>query len=161
MSLIHDIKRLKKQILGSFLKARLTFLNRSVDIGSDFYGLSGCRCSRGKNIKIGDRFYMGHNCFLSADLIIGDDVMFASCVTLVGGDHDISDPSINLNASGRDVDVKPIVIGSNVWIGHGVIILAGVNIGKNSIVGAGSIVTKDVPENMIYAGNPAKQIKSR
>ena len=58
-----------------------------------------------------------------------------------------------------DMIPKPIHIGKRVWIGSGAIILPGVNIGDNSVIAAGSVVTKDVPENCLYGGNPAKFIK--
>ncbi|MGO2320484.1 MAG: DapH/DapD/GlmU-related protein, partial [Vibrio toranzoniae] len=54
----------------------------------------------------------------------------------------------------------PINVGDNVWLGGGVIIFPGVNIGKNSVIGAGSVVTKDIPENVVAVGNPCKMLKS-
>ena len=59
----------------------------------------------------------------------------------------------------RDMWPKPIHIGQNVWIGAGAIILPGVTIGDNSVIAAGSVVTKDVPENSVFGGNPAKFMK--
>ena len=87
-------------------------------------------------------------------IVIGDSTMIASDVTITDSDwHDIYDRTA---AIGR---TSPITLGSNVWIGDGAIVSKGVTIGKNSIVGARSVVIKDVPENVIVAGNPAQVVK--
>lgn len=138
----------------------LKFHSPQLSVGKNFKNLSGCKVSRGRIIKIGNDFYMGHNCFLSADVNISNDVMFASGVALIGADHDFSDPDVLLRLSGR-ANSKGIQIESNVWVGHNAIILDGVRIGQGSIIGAGSIVTKNVEPYSIVAGNPAKIIKYR
>ena len=83
---------------------------------------------------------------------IAKNVMIASGVKLISANHDFK----NRN---QHVKSNPIDIEENVWLGANVIILPGVTIGENSIVGAGSVVTKDVPENVVVAGNPAKFIR--
>ena len=103
---------------------------------------------------------MGWNCYLSANAEIGNDVMFASGVSLVGGDHKIDFIEGNIKDSGRD-EMKTIVIRDNVWIGHGATIMHGVTIESGAVVAAGSIVTKDVQANSIVGGNPAKHIRFR
>lgn len=103
---------------------------------------------------------MGHNCHLSANAIIGDDVLLASYVSLVGGDHNIDNIDGPIRSSGRG-EFRTITIENNVWIGHGAIIMHGVKIGSGAVIAAGAVVTKDVPSNAIYGGNPAKLIRYR
>jgi acetyltransferase-like isoleucine patch superfamily enzyme len=83
---------------------------------------------------------------------ISKKVMFASGVKIISANHDFKQRD-------NHVKDKPIIIEENVWIGANAVILPGVKIGKNSIIGAGAIVTKDVPPNVVVAGNPAKIIK--
>lgn len=103
---------------------------------------------------------MGNYCHLSANAQIGNDVLFASFVSLVGGDHRIDNIDVPIRKSGRD-ELKTITICDNVWVGHGAIIMHGVTIGSGAVIAAGAIVTKDVEENAIVAGNPAKFIRHR
>lgn len=147
-------------ILSTFRYYKLKLRNPKLKTGKNFHVASGCKISKGRNITIGNNFYMGHNCYLSCHAEIGDDVMFASQVALIGGDHSINDISINMNKAPRDV-IKPIKIDSNVWVGHGAIVLHGVHLKNGCVVGAGSVITKDVPQNAIVAGNPAKVIRYR
>ncbi len=147
-------------VLGAFRKLNLRWQNPSLRIGKGFFCCSGCKSSRARDIIIGDNFYMGHNCYLSCHARIGNDVLFASGVALVGGDHKVDDLSVPIRLSGRDT-IKTIVIGNNVWIGHGAIVMHGVTIGEGAIIAAGSVVTRDVPPNAIYGGNPAKLIRFR
>ena len=87
-------------------------------------------------------------------IIIGDSTMIASDVTITDSDwHDIYDRT---QAIGR---TSPVTLGNNVWIGDGAIVCKGVSIGDNSIIGAGSVVTQDIPSNVIAAGNPAKVLR--
>lgn len=144
-----------------FIKKR-TFLFRypKLSIKSNFTCGIHCSFSKKNTIKINNNFYMGRNCHLASNLIIGEDVMFASYVSCVGGDHKIDDKSIKMNSSGRDV-FKTTIIENNVWVGHGAIINHGIIIGTGSIIAAGSVVTKDIKPYSIYGGNPAKLIRER
>ncbi|TBL74033.1 sugar O-acetyltransferase [Paenibacillus thalictri] len=114
-------------------------------------------CDLGYNIHVGNNFYAGYNCTIldMAEVRIGDDCMIAPNVGIYTAGHSI-EPK-DRNKSGYGI---PITIGNNVWIGGSCVILPGVTIGDNSIVAAGSVVTKDVPENTIVAGNPAKFLKA-
>lgn len=110
----------------------------------------------GRYISIGKNVFINHACsFLDmGGITVGDNVLIGPKVNLVSENHPI-DPTQRKSLIG-----KPIVIKNNAWIGAAATILPGITIGENSIVAAGSIVTKDVPDNCIVAGNPAKQIKT-
>lgn len=120
-------------------------------------------------IIIGKNFYMGGHSQIGCNATIGDDVIFGSYVSLVGKrDHryDIKNRTIRESGSIREgthwcLENNEILIGSDCWIGHRVIILSGVTIGDGAIVAAGAVVTKSIPPYTIYAGNPAKFIKNR
>ena len=86
--------------------------------------------------------------------MLGPEVVFISY------NHEVSDVEVPMRAQGA-TDSKPIIVGNDVWIGMRVIVMPGVKIGSHSIVAAGSVVTKDVPEWGIVGGNPAKVIKYR
>lgn len=114
-------------------------------------------CDLGYNIHVGDNFYAGYNCTIldMAEVRVGDNCMIGPNVGIYTAGHAI-EPK-DRNKSGYGI---PITIGNDVWIGGSCVILAGVNIGDNSIVAAGSVVIKDVPPNTVVAGNPAKVIKN-
>ncbi|QKE72898.1 sugar O-acetyltransferase [Arthrobacter citreus] len=114
-------------------------------------------CDLGYNIHVGDNFYAGFNCTIldMAEVRIGKNCMIGPNVGIYTAGHSI-EPK-DRNKSGYAI---PIRIGDDVWIGGSCTILPGITIGDNSIVAAGSVVTKDVPANTVVAGNPAKFIKS-
>lgn len=125
--------------------------------GKDIFIRPNFRCEYGKNISIGNKFICNFNCVMldCADIEIGNNVMIGPNVNIFTINHDI-------RAKERNQFVtyyKPITICDNVWIGGNSTILPGVTIGKNSVIGAGSVVTKDVPPNVLVAGNPAKFIR--
>lgn len=108
--------------------------------------------SSNASIKVGN--YSGFSgttigCFTS--IIIGDNVNCGANTVITDGDWHMDDPRVG--------PAKPIVIGNRVWLGYGVVVLKGVSIGENSIIGAGSVVTQNIPANVIAAGNPCKIIK--
>ncbi len=118
------------------------------------------RCHEGE-IYIGSKTVMGQDCTLSAyrHIHVGEQCIFADHVMLIDFDHSVVDVEVPVRRQGiymRDVDV-----GSNVWIGHGAMILRGVSVGDNAIIGAGAVVTKDVPPNAVAAGVPARVIRMR
>ena len=109
----------------------------------------------GKNITIGKHVWIQQGCtfFDRGDIEIGDDTFIAPKVNLITLNHVV-------NPYERSTTVaKPIKIGKRVWIGIAATVLPGVSVGDNSIIGAGAVVTKDVPPNVIVAGNPARIIK--
>lgn len=114
----------------------------------------------GRHITIGDNSAIGINAVLSGKIMIGKDVMMGRDVIMRTINHRFSSCDIPMNQQGFEPE-EPISIGDDVWIGDRVIVLAGVNVGKGSILGAGAVVTKDVPEYAIMGGVPAKVIKYR
>lgn len=115
------------------------------------------RVAYGTHIHIGNNFYANFNLTVvdDATVTIGDNVMMAPNVTLATAGHPI-DPEIR--ATGQQFSL-PIVIEDNVWLGTGVIVNPGVTIGRNSVIGAGSVVTKSVPADVVAAGVPCRVIR--
>ncbi|GAB1417555.1 acyltransferase [Bacteroidales bacterium] len=109
------------------------------------------------DVIIGQRTRIGLGCTVIGPVTIGNDIMFAQNIVVSGLNHGYQD--INLPPSLQPVDTKAITIEDNVWIGANSVITAGVCVGKQAIVAAGSVVTKDVAPYSIVAGNPAKPIK--
>lgn len=116
------------------------------------------------SILIGDNFYAGQDCSVLAvgAIIIGNNVTLASRVTIIDHSHGLGDYSdIDIPVMKRRLGVKgPIIIEDNVWLCEGVVVLSNVRIGKNSIIGANSVVTHDIPPYSIAVGIPAKVIKA-
>jgi acetyltransferase-like isoleucine patch superfamily enzyme len=109
------------------------------------------------SIEVGDYVFIGSKAHLYANIKIGHFVILASNVAVVGGDHRFDMVGVPIRFSGRDgLEELLTVIGDDVWVGHGVIIMAGVKIGRGAVIGAGSIVTKDVPPYAVMVGVPAK-----
>ncbi len=115
------------------------------------------RCDYGCNIYIGERFYANFDCIILdvAEVHIGNNCLFGPRVCIYTPNHpidaDIRNLAIELG--------KPVHIGDNVWIGGSTVINPGVTIGNNVVIGSGSVVTKDIPDNVIAAGNPCKIIR--
>lgn len=114
-------------------------------------------CDYGSNITIGNNFYTNHNCTIldGARVTFGDNVFIApNCVFSTAG-HAIDSEQ---RTKGLEIAL-PITVGDNVWIGANVSVLPGVSIGNNAIIGAGSVVNKDIPDGVIAAGVPCKVIR--
>jgi acetyltransferase-like isoleucine patch superfamily enzyme len=109
------------------------------------------------NVNIGDRTIIGLGNTIIGPVTIGNDVMFAQNVVVSAMNHGYED--VNIPPSKQKDIIKLISIEDEVWIGANCVITIGVTIGKHSIIGAGSVVTKDVPPYSIAVGNPAKVIK--
>lgn len=112
-------------------------------------------CCYGTNITLGEHTYINMNCSFIDDgsITIGKAVMFGSGVTIATVGHPIK-PDMR-----KYMYTDPVVIGDNCWIGAGVTICPGVNIGENTVIGAGSVVTKDIPANVIAVGNPCRVLR--
>lgn len=111
-------------------------------------------CDYGWNIHLGSRVFINFGCVILdvAKVAIGDDTRIGPAVQIYTAEHPL-DPA--LRRSGLESG-RPVTIGNNVWIGGGAIILPGVRIGDDAVVGAGSVVTHDVPAGGRVAGNPAR-----
>lgn len=114
-------------------------------------------CDYGYNIELGDNFYTNHNCVIldGAKVTFGDNVFIAPncCFSTAGHPIDAEKRNQGLEYA------YPITVGDDVWIGASVVVLPGVTIGNNSIIGAGSVVNKDIPEGVIAVGNPCKILR--
>lgn len=143
-SKIEERSRLMREILG---KTKGNFL-----IEQPFM------CDYGYNIEVGENFYANHNLII----LDGNKVKF--------GDNVFIAPNCAFYTAGHPLDVerrnkgleyaKPITVGNNVWFGGNVCVLPGVTIGDNVVIGAGSVVNRDIPSNVVAAGNPCKVIKT-
>lgn len=113
-------------------------------------------CDYGANIDLGERVFFNFNCIVLdvCKVKIGDFTLFGPGVQILTPLH-----PFEAEARRREEYGRPITIGSDVWVGGGALILAGVRIGSRSIIGAGSVVTKDVPEGVFAAGNPCRVIR--
>ena len=111
----------------------------------------------GKHVHFGNNVYANFNLTLVDDthIYIGDNTMIGPNVTLATAGHPIL-PELRLKGYQFNM---PIHIGKNCWLGTGVIVLPGVSIGDNSVIGAGSVVTKDIPSNVVAYGNPCKVVR--
>ncbi len=116
--------------------------------------------AKGQNISIGENSGIGENSYIVAmdKVTIGDNVMIGPELMLLTGNHGYEDETKLL--IDQKIITKPIEIGNDVWIAARVIILPGVNVGNRVIIAAGSVVTKNIPSNVIVGGNPAKIIKT-
>ncbi len=119
----------------------------------------GAHFGYGTNIEIGDRSDIGANSEVGV-VTIGNDVMMAKDVLIISRNHNYSDLTRPIDRQGA-TEHKRVIIGDDVWIGSRVIILPGRKIGTGAIIGAGTVVTKDVPDYAIVGGNPATILKYR
>ena len=146
----------------SILSELLGKIGSNVKIDKPFY------CDYGKNIFIGNNGIININCtFVDCNKIeIGNNVLIASNVQIYTATHPVNvkerlvdEWEENSGQAFFRVYALPVKIEDNVWIGGGAIILPGVTIGKNSVIGAGSVVTKDIPSNCVAVGNPCRVTK--
>jgi maltose O-acetyltransferase len=133
------------------LKKLLGACGKNVWIESPFY------CDYGYQIFLGDNVFINFNCTIldACPVTIGNDVLIGPNVQLYSATHPTD---WQIRAKGLE-NSKPISIGDNAWIGGGVIICPGVSIGQRTVIGAGSVVTRNIPSDVVAAGNPCKVIK--
>lgn len=114
-----------------------------------------------KNVRLGRNVQFGPNCYIGTDIIFGNFVLCAPEVKFIGkNEHSYDNPTSTIWEGERGSD-NPTIIGSDVWIGYGAIIIGGIKIGNGAIVAAGSVVTKNVDPYTVVGGNPATVIKNR
>lgn len=125
--------------------------------GKRFHINQPFRCDFGCNISIGENFFANFNLTIldEARVTIGDNAFIGPNVSIFTACHPIAPDERNTGAEWAE----PVIIGHNVWIGGDASILPGVTIGNNVVIGAGSVVTRDVPDDVVVAGNPARIIK--
>src|SRR5687768_8769721 len=113
-------------------------------------------CDYGTNIELGERVFFNFNCVVLdvCRVTIGDFTLFGPAVQIYTAMH-----PLNAEHRRREEFGKPVGIGSDVWVGGGALILPGVRIGSRAVIGAGSVVTRDVPDGMFAAGNPCRVIR--
>jgi maltose O-acetyltransferase len=123
-------------------------------IGEETFVRAPFYCDYGDGITIGERTFVNFDCTMldGAAITIGDECLLASGVQLTTATHPI-DPEARRAAWERAL---PITIADGVWLGAGVIVLPGVAIGENTVVGAGAVVTRDLPADVVAYGNPAR-----
>ncbi|MBD5155129.1 MAG: sugar O-acetyltransferase [Oscillibacter sp.] len=137
-----NLARIIKELLG---KSEGAFIN------PPFY------CDYGTHIEVGKNFFANYNCTILdvAKVVIGDNCQMAPNVAIYTAGHPVH-PAIRNTAYEYGIEVT---IGDNVWIGGNTVICPGVHIGSNTVIGAGSVVTKDVPDWVVAAGNPCRVIR--
>lgn len=142
----------------SQIEERKAILNQLFNAETDVYIQQPFFCDYGSNITLGKKIFMNFNCVILdvAPVEIGDFTLFGPSVQVYTAMHPLSaDERRQGTESG-----KPIKIGEDVWIGGNAVICPGVTIGSRSIIGAGSVVTRDIPDDVFAAGNPCRVIRS-
>jgi galactoside O-acetyltransferase len=142
-------------------------ISTKIVLGNDVYISRLCRLSSGSSedyigeLIIEDSVHVGQNCFVdgTGKLRIGKDSVLGPNVVFLTGNHEFKDPAVPIRLQGGIP--QPIVIEEDVWLGANVIVLGDVTIGKGSVIGAGSVVTKDIAPYSIAVGTPAKVIGQR
>ena len=147
---IYNKKEFGKEQRAGILRELLGKAGKNIDIQTPFY------CDYGCHIEVDENFFANFNCvFLDCNYIkIGSNVFLGPAVQIYAAHHPVI---AGERIKGPEL-ASPVIIGNNVWIGGGSIICPGVTIGDNTTIGAGSIVVKNIPSNVVAAGNPCKVI---
>lgn len=156
-----------RRLVRMFNNSLETELDQRVEILRELLGTTGekiyveptFRCDYGYNIHVGNNFYANFGCVILDvnEVNIGKNALLAPYVQIYTAYHPLD---VKTRISGLELGA-PVNIGDNVWIGGGAIINPGVTIGDNVVIGSGSVVTKDVPPNVVVAGNPCRIIQTR
>ncbi len=148
-----------RALLERYGRSRDTALLRELfaRVGADPVVEPPFHCDYGDNISIGDRFYANAGCVVldCAPVAIGDRVLFGPGVHVYAATHPLD---AGLRRRGLEY-ARPVTIGDDVWIGGAAVVLPGVTIGERAVIGAGSVVTRDVPADVVAAGNPCRALQ--
>lgn len=151
--LVQRLNRLDTDDFGGIAEAVKALLGTSdgAFINPPFY------CDYGTHIHVGKNFFANYNCTIIdvAPVTIGDNCQLAPGVAIYTAGHPVHPATRN---TGYEYG-KPVTIGDNVWVGGNTVILPGVTIGSNTVIGAGSVVTHDIPDWVVAAGNPCKVVR--
>jgi len=149
---LNDTREDQQDIRSMILRKLMPHADTSLWLQPPFF------CDYGTNIITGEKVFFNFNCVVLdvTTVTIGDRTLFGPNVQVYTATHPVDH---DVRASGLEF-AKPITIGSDVWIGGGVVICPGVAIGDRSIIGAGSVVTRDIPADVFAAGNPCRVIRS-
>jgi acetyltransferase-like isoleucine patch superfamily enzyme len=162
---LYDERQYAKELVFQFNSLRPSEISKRDEIIKKLFARTGekyfieppFRCDYGYNIIIGNNFYSNYNLVIldCARVEIGDNVLIGPNVSLYTAGH-----PLHFELRKQDYEFAlPIRIGNNVWIGGNVVINPGLIVGDNSVVGSGSVVTKEIPENVLAAGNPCKILR--
>ena len=152
------LSRLYNQTIETEDSVRNGLLNELLGSTGDSINIEpSFKCDYGYNIHVGENFYVNYDCVILdvCEVRIGDNCLFAPGVHIYTAAHPL-DPKERI--SGLEFG-KPVTIGNNVWIGGRAIINPGIQVGNNVVIASGAVVTKDVPDNVVVGGNPARVIK--
>ena len=152
------LTRLFNQTMETDSEERAALLKELLgSTGKEYYIEPTFRCDYGFNIHVGENFYANFDCVILdvCEVRIGQNCMLAPGVHIYTATHPLLPDERN---SGKEYG-KPVTIGDNVWIGGRAVINPGVTIGNNVVVASGAVVTKDIPDDVVVGGNPARIIK--
>ncbi len=163
-----DLLRLLRETDYADNEAKQRIYNRMFgSIGNDVYIDIDFRCEYGRNIHFGNNVIVNMNCtFLDNGRIsIGNNVMIAPDVRIYTATHSVHlsermPPRKHPGESICKTIARPVIISDGVWVGGGTVILPGVTIGENAVIGAGSVVVKDIQANSVAVGNPCRVVKN-
>lgn len=148
---LSDLAEDRNEERKRILKELIPFAGKNLDIQTPFY------CDYGTNIKCGENVFFNFNCVVLdvAEVRIGSRTLFGPNVQIYTASHPLD---YKQRASGLEFG-KPVTIGNDVWIGGNAVICPGVVIGDRTVIGAGSVVTRNIPAHVFAAGNPCKIIR--
>jgi maltose O-acetyltransferase len=163
--LLMEERALAKEILFDFNNSRPAQVEERNILVKKLFGKTSAafyiepplRCDYGYNIEIGKNFYANYNLVMldCAKIIIGDSVFIGPNVGIYTAGH-----PLHFDLRNQEYEYAlPITIGNNVWLGGNVVINPGIKIGDNTVIGSGSVVTKDIPANVLAFGNPCRVIR--
>jgi maltose O-acetyltransferase len=149
---LNDTSENESELRGAILKQLLPNAGQGLWLQPPFY------CDYGYNIRTGENVFFNFNCVVLdvTYVTIGARTLFGPNVQIYTANHPVD---YRERASGLEF-AKPIVIGEDVWVGGSAVICPGVTIGDRTVIGAGSVVTRDIPSDVFAAGNPCKVIRS-